>query len=80
MSVLLHEATVAKKPKKSSPPTTLPETPIPAARDRIDLRADPAWVARVERQAERLGLGVSAYIRQATTLKLEADEATDPGG
>ena len=30
------------------------------------------------RQAERLGLTVSVYIRQATTLKLEQDEPTDP--
>jgi hypothetical protein len=48
------------------------------ARNRIDLRADPAWVARVERQAERLKINVSAYIRQATTKQLEADEASDP--
>ena len=48
------------------------------ARDRIDLRADPKWVARVERQAARLGISVTAYIKQATSRALEADEATDP--
>ncbi len=50
-----------------------------AARDRVDLRVEPAWVARVERQAKRLGLTLSAYIRQATTRQLETDEASDPG-
>lgn len=49
-----------------------------AARDRVDLRADPTWVARVERQARRLGLNVSAYIRLATTRQLEIDEANAP--
>jgi hypothetical protein len=48
-------------------------------RDRFDLRADAVWLARVKRQAERLGLGMSGYIRLATTLKLENDEASDPG-
>ena len=50
----------------------------PLARDRIDLRADPAWVARIERQAERFGINLSAYIREAVTIRLEADESTDP--
>lgn len=50
----------------------------PATRDRVDLRADPAWIARVERQATRKTIGLSAYIRQAVTAALEADEATDP--
>jgi hypothetical protein len=48
------------------------------ARDRIDLRADRAWVARIERQASRFSLTVSAYIKQATSQALERDEATDP--
>jgi hypothetical protein len=51
--------------------------PLPT-RNRVDLRADPAWVARVERQAERLGITVTAYIKQATSRALETDEATDP--
>lgn len=57
-----------KPPRKSDEPT----------RDRIDLRADPDWVARIERQAERHGISVSAYIRLAVTGRLESDEATDP--
>lgn len=47
-------------------------------RSRVDLRADPEWVARIERQAKRLGITVSAYIKQATSRALESDEATDP--
>ncbi len=61
---------------------TLEATQMPAAReprDRIDLRADPEWYARIEAQAKRLGLTMSSYIRQAVTLRLEADEASDPG-
>ena len=63
----------------ASPPVAKKRTPsADAARDRIDLRADPAWVARIEKQAERFGLTVSAYIRQAVSRQLEQDEATDP--
>ena len=50
----------------------------PASRDRVDLRADPAWVARLERQADRLGITITAYVKQAVSRALEADEATDP--
>src|SRR5262245_1815522 len=45
--------------------------------DRIDLKVEPKWHARVMSQAERLGMDVNDYIRQTTTLKLEQDEATD---
>lgn len=48
------------------------------ARDRIDLRAEPDWVARVTRQARRLGISASAYIRLATSERLERDEASEP--
>jgi hypothetical protein len=47
-------------------------------RARLDLRADPAWLVRVERQAARRGISVTAYIKQAVSLALEADEQTDP--
>lgn len=73
MSLILVDEAVSNRKNKSSAPK--PPTP---ARDRIDLRADPVWVARIEKQAERLGLNLSSYIRQAVTLKLEADEASDP--
>ncbi len=45
-------------------------------RDRIDLRAEPEWIARVAAAAERFGLSVSAYIRLAVSERLERDEAS----
>jgi hypothetical protein len=48
------------------------------ARDRIALRADPAWIARVQAQADRLGIGLSAYIRQAVTRQFERHESEEP--
>lgn len=50
-----------KKPKKP-------------ARDRFDLRIDPALLARVQIQAERLGMNPSVYIRAAITRTVERDE------
>jgi hypothetical protein len=47
-------------------------------RDRIDIRAEPAWVARIQAQADRRGMSISSYIRQAVTKEVEADEATQP--
>lgn len=58
--------------KKPDPP------PTPEGRDRIDLRADPALIVRIQRQATRHGLSISAYIRLAVTRLLEHDEGTDP--
>jgi hypothetical protein len=46
---------------------------------RHELRVEPVWLARVQRQADRLGISASAYIRLATSERLERDEATDPG-
>ena len=57
---------VAKK--KPSPSEDQP------VRDRVDLRAPPDWIARVERQAKRRGISLSAYIRQATSLMVDDDE------
>lgn len=51
---------------------------VPAARDRIDLRVDPAWLERVERQCERHGINLTNYIKLAVTQLLESHEATDP--
>ncbi len=46
-----------------------------AERDRVDLRVEPDWLARVRRQAKRTGVNsVSAYIRQATNKQLFQDE------
>lgn len=52
--------------------------PSNASRDRIDLRIDPKVRERIEKQAERFGQDLSAYIRQAVIKQLEADEASDP--
>ena len=49
------------------------------ARERIDLRADAALVARIRRQADRRQINMSAYVRQAVAAFLEKDEASDPG-
>lgn len=71
---LLDESiAVARKKQEARPPLT-----TPPARDRIDLRAEPDFVARLNRQAERLGLSLSAYLRLAATERLERDEASDP--
>lgn len=65
-----------------SPQPPVIEAPMPArkpdTRDRVDLRAEPAWIARIAAQADRLGISVSAYIRLATTERLEKDEASAP--
>ena len=52
--------------------------PVQPPRERLDLRAEPEWIERVRFQAERLGLTLSAYIRQAVTRILEQDEASAP--
>lgn len=46
--------------------------------ERFGLRVDAEWLERVIRQAERMGMSASAYIRQATTKQLEQDEANQP--
>lgn len=48
------------------------------SRDRVDLRAEPEWIARVAAAAERFGLSLSAYIRLAVSERLERDEAGQP--
>jgi predicted HicB family RNase H-like nuclease len=45
---------------------------------RIDMRVDEELFERLEAQASRLGLSVSAYIRLAMTERLERDEDTEP--
>lgn len=51
--------------------------PVPP-RDRVSVKGDVEWIARVETQATRLQLNIPAYIRQAVTIKLEQDEASQP--
>ncbi len=53
-------------PKRRDPKST---------RDRVEFRADPAWIARVLKAAARLGMGLSAYIRYSTNKQMERDAA-----
>lgn len=64
------EPPVAKKSADSQPA----EQP----RDRVDLRIDPSLAGRAKRQADRLGMSLSAYMRMALTRQVESDEATEP--
>ncbi len=48
-------------------------------RNKIEVTADPAWIARVAAEAERLGLNLSAYIRMAVTQRMDADAAARGG-
>jgi hypothetical protein len=59
------------------------ELPVPRKkqnfdRDRVELRAEPEWIARVTAEAERLGLNLSAYIRLAVNERLDRTEAAEP--
>lgn len=59
------ENRVAKK--KSSPPADIHET------GRIELKADPSFIVELDQVAVALGLGRSAYIRQALVRQMNAD-------
>ncbi len=53
--------------------------------NKVEFRADPAWINRVDTAAARLGLKRSAYIRMVVSqemARLEADQGTQtpPGG
>jgi hypothetical protein len=43
-------------------------------RGRVEFQADPEWIERVDRQARRLGMNISVYVRWATTKQLDHDE------
>jgi hypothetical protein len=47
-------------------------------RDLIQLRADPAWIDRVNAEAERLGLSLSAYIRLAVNERMQRTASEPP--
>lgn len=61
---------------------TLTEPPMPKKpagnRDRVDLRIEREIVNRIIDQANRKGLNISSYIRQAVISTLERDESEDP--
>jgi pilus assembly protein TadC len=41
--------------------------------NRIELRAEPEFVSRLTKEADRFGLSLSAYLRLAATEKMERD-------
>ena len=45
---------------------------------RVEFVASSAWMERIERQAERHGMSVGAYLRLGANERLEKDEATEP--
>ncbi|HKB41927.1 MAG TPA: hypothetical protein VKD72_36205 [Gemmataceae bacterium] len=47
-------------------------------RDLIQLRAEPEWIDRVNAEAERLGLSLSAYIRLAVNERMERTAPEGP--
>lgn len=63
-------------PAVCGPP--VPQKPRKPDRDRLDMRLEPETRQRADRQAERFGLSLSAYIRRALIRQLEEDEASEP--
>lgn len=47
-------------------------------RGRLELVADAEWISRLDIQAKRLGMSLSAYVRMACTERVERDEASAP--
>jgi hypothetical protein len=47
-------------------------------RDLIQIRAEPEWIDRVNTEADRLGLSLSAYIRLAVNERMERTAAERP--
>lgn len=46
-------------------------------RDRIELRAEPEWIDRVVKAANRMGLSISGYIRVAVNKLLDSPDFGD---
>jgi hypothetical protein len=58
----------------------MPEPDIPeAGRDRIFMRADPAWISHVVAVAEQHCLDLAGYIRLAVNNQLRRDGFPPPG-
>ena len=47
-------------------------------RGRVEFKADPEWIERVTREAERLGLNLSAFIRMVVTQYMDKIGAERP--
>lgn len=65
----------ADKPRKTA---KAPREEPDEQRDRIDLRADPEWIVMAKRAAKRMGLGLTAYIRLATSERMVRDGLNPP--
>ena len=46
--------------------------------NRLNLRADAEWLARVRVAAKRKGLEVSSYVRMVITERMDADQVPKP--
>jgi len=44
-----------------------------AGRDRLEIRADPAWIDQVTEAARRVGCSLSSYVRMALTERMQRD-------
>jgi len=64
---------VAKK-KKPQPKDQGEPTQESLIGGRIELQAPPAWIAKLDAAATRLGMSRSAYIRMACNRQMAADE------
>ncbi len=62
-------------PKKISPQNQHDE--LPAAFGRIELQAQPAWIKKLDKAADALGMSRSAYIRMACNRQMAADRKDD---
>ncbi len=70
----LERLDVAKRDHKkpARPVEAQPTEPLPPFL-RIELQADPQWVAELDRAARSLGISRSAYIRMACNRQMAAD-------
>lgn len=58
--------------------TMSPEASETESRSRIDLRISPSLRRRIDKQADRFGLTMTAYIHLALIERLERDESSSP--
>jgi hypothetical protein len=72
---MLQPTTSHKKKKDTTGPHYVrSESP----RARVDMRIHPALAARLFRQADRAGVSLSRYLKDAAIRQLEIDERFDP--
>jgi hypothetical protein len=54
------------------------KTPKTPKSEKVEFMATPQWVRKFDREAERLGISLSAYIRQACEEKHGRDHRKPP--